>query len=792
MALGDILNVTTHTEGWSVYVTVEGFAGKQGLLTYDQSLLDVDVVSEGYTNGVLGTVSRNLKATETVRKPAPNELELDEVDSGSDLVIRVALDSIIYNDDKNGGIGTSGTDPIANFATGWVTDGVNASSNANVTVVNTSTRDYPIVIGQWDWKLLKGGWRRVENDFKVGFVAEHYHHIDSVYLSANGLTSNNTLTVNSTDKGLVTMDKSGLYGESYQLDCPISGFTQGEQINLTAIAYPKIGDESSILNTDNNTDINDRIRGFTTCYLVCDKDGLLKTYAVVDGDVGIDASGVVSGNLLTAESSPFLTIGGALNAGANVIYVNESTAVLSATGVTINRVNTFYAEVLPHPTNSNPVLERTSQRAYGTNFLCYSGFEFIGKDWLDGSNLDRQLLLENCNMNNSSGNPTVGVGYRSKGAWLIGCTISGVEHYKTFSSTRVLYSFTDVDIKADMISQASFCYRGMSSRGYRVEISESASLESVISFDNLLITHNKLMSIPLSSSSVLALFKYSNTVFQASVIETTGSSVSPAISISADGTNTDVENILVRNVTQVGQRLNVFYNDEGDLPAYRRNCALQNCVIELFNIKSDKFTHPSDGKNGGRVGNWEQMYGVGFNDNLYDGSSSSSFTQDFDGVNTTYYGSVDIYAQIPFIDNAGIKGSNLGNGNYTLFPQKTNVTSSVKYDLQGSVFTENEIGAIAVEANQQTYERNYEVNFENLSQDGTVISWFKLLNDNTDSKSTSSIDKTVTEYNYKFGLQKALLNPINWDGNDLTELNVDANADGFTVTDEDGLVVKNI
>jgi hypothetical protein len=63
---------------------------------------------------------------------------------------------------------------------------------------------------------------------------------------------------------------------------------------------------------------------------------------------------------------------------------------------------------------------------------------------------------------------------------------------------------------------------------------------------------------------------------------------------------------------------------------------------------------------------------------------------------------------------------------------------------------------------------------------------------NSDRNSIQNFAETLPEYTNLGVSEYNKLITLAWDGNDLTELNVDANADGFTVTDEDGLVVKNV
>jgi hypothetical protein len=83
------------------------------------------------------------------------------------------------------------------------------------------------------------------------------------------------------------------------------------------------------------------------------------------------------------------------------------------------------------------------------------------------------------------------------------------------------------------------------------------------------------------------------------------------------------------------------------------------------------------------------------------------------------------------------------------------------------------------------------------SRDGNDYLLYSLPNETSSDKTQviagfKSMFETIQGWDGVGSSEYRMLKTISWDGNDLTELNADANADGFTVTDEDGLVVKNI
>ena len=132
MATGDILSCVIRADGWSADVTIEGFTTGA---TYDFGSLDdtvptlpsptftMAVVSEGYSSsGVLGTITRTIYGTHAVRKPYPDQATTDETAAGGNMTVRVALSECVYDDDKNGGAGTSGTNPTVTISAAWATN----------------------------------------------------------------------------------------------------------------------------------------------------------------------------------------------------------------------------------------------------------------------------------------------------------------------------------------------------------------------------------------------------------------------------------------------------------------------------------------------------------------------------------------------------------------------------------------------------------------------------------------------------------------------------------------------
>lgn len=445
MAIGDITSCVVRADGWSADVTIEGFTTGA---TYDFGSLDdpvptltsptftITVVSEGYSSsGVLGTITRTVYGTHAVRKPYPDQATTDETTGGGNMTVRVALSDCVYDDDKNGGAGTSGTNPVVTIAAGWATNtgGSSETSAATTTLTctNNSTLDYPKCIAQWAWGHTPA-FRRVKDDFSVGCIAFHGVGIACVALSATDQHSH-AVSGTVTTKTAHQMSASQLYYESYDLSVSVSGMTDGDNITLKFITYPLVGDADSIIDTSTNTTATDHIRGLTQITCTYKTTGLSTKYVATTGADTNDGS----------ESTPYLTIGKALAVGADIIYVRAGAHDILGSNPASVPARSYAVEVRPYTGELVTLNRGGSYRTYGASKLLYSGFTITyssGNGWLDGEAGDRMLFFENCSIDGTA-TPMVGLGYRSYGCWFVNCTI-GRDYFSDFSSSRIAHTFT--------------------------------------------------------------------------------------------------------------------------------------------------------------------------------------------------------------------------------------------------------------------------------------------------------------------------------------------------------------
>lgn len=675
MATGDILSAVVRADGWSMDVTIEGFAVGA---TYDFGSLDdtpatvaapmfsVAVVSEGYNAaGVLGTVARTVYGTHVVRKPYPNQASKDETVSGSDLVVRVALSESIYNDDKNGGAGTSGTNPAVTISAAWATNTGGASQTSAVATAlactNNSTLDYPKVIAQWAWGHTPA-FRRVAAAFDIGCIAYHGHGIACVALSAT--EGVNVVSGTATSKTDHLMSASGLHYESYDLNVPLTSMTQGNDITLRFIAYPVVGDADSITDTESVTDIFYSPNGNTRITCTCDKTGALIDYAVVS-TAGNDTTGAKSTTLATAEASPYLTVGKALASGATVIYCRTGTHdILGSTPVSVTARN-YYIEIAPYPSESVTLARGGSFQYNKATKTRFSGFTItcaISTGFLQGTQ-NRIIEFDSCTFSTTT-TPSAGLSYTAIGVWFKNCAVDGTDKLAKANGGS-MYVFTGCDFSDPVTATVWRTIVACRQSGATNSAFSVATATSTQDPTNIIVAHNEFLAAVQPTDPI---FRFNIVItggvaFVGNLLEISQASTGKCMEMYADGSLFAAEHVVVAHNTIVGNRCNLFYNDEGTAAIVRTNCFIRNNAISSYNIKADLYGTP----NANRVGNWAQLNGVNTSDNMLDMTASASFTNDWTGINSKFHSSLALEGpstDLGFTDDACYYGDGTGNGDY--------------------------------------------------------------------------------------------------------------------------------
>lgn len=726
-ATGDITDVRITSDGWYAEVDIEGFV-TGGTADYGMSddgntdTVDNDsggakviftVTSQGYnTSGELGTITRTVYGTETLRKPFPNEAELDESASGGTLTIKVALSDFIYVDDKNGGAGTSGTDVTVSIPSGWYIDtgtggsGATSSVLTNFTVENNSTLPYPKVIGRWAWP----GYERVTSDFLVEAVAFHRFGqngkpIAAIAFQANDQSSNSSYAT-TTDMTITTRSGDANIILVYAATMDIDALDQGEVIDINFTAYPWVGDESSILNSrlianggDGYAQPDERLGPL---HALNDKSSTYGVgYAYVSRSTGNNTTGVVYSSQAAAESgNAYLTIGAA--AAAIKTYHNSISGRNSASGgiILLAEGDHPYPGTVPSgdlgTTMDTWLTIKPASNAAKANTKISSG--------ANGSSLrGTRIKVEGITLS-----PSVSSGGGMTGRvagdvlWLHDNTINATGTipffawrtlYATqnavttlssgfegdFSSSRGPFALVRGNNSTPLVNSHFYAVLGnknvtgdnfIESTDSEVTNTGMASSTNVIFAFNTV--YNLLSDVTVADSSTSTAIAIVQNVYERVAGDTSG-----VMSISASaGNGATTTNIIVWHNTFAGERHQWGYNSKASTTIPKLNWGSKFNIFTEQGIKSDDFTGDGGG-DGNRTGNWPLTYNVGSVGNK---SLTSSFEGEFHGL-FAQWGPTHTYLTPGFIDdNSKNTGSNTGSGDYRLLSTSISIDSATTTD----------------------------------------------------------------------------------------------------------------
>ena len=610
MATGDIINAEIISSGWQLEVTIEGWGARAGTITYAYDadgtpLLSLAVTSEGYNgSGVLGTVARTVLGTTTNRQPYPNEALLQEVVSGPDLIVRIALSEFIYNDDRNGGVGTSGVDPVLTISAGWATSSVGPASVPPTvfTVGNNSAMDYPVAFGQWDPYAGTLTASRVKANFPLAFNARHGHGIACVRFNAVGNTSAVDTELFATTQTGTMRTATSLYGYAYQVTIPIAGYTQGETITSRARVYPIVGDADSVQDTNGRTTAANECLGWNSLILTCDKNDLLEAAKYVS-TTGNDTTGDGS------SGNPWLTINKAIK------DTNTFTVYLMGTGTTYDltfsgtrRTATRWVEVKAN-TGATPTVRMINTSAAARQpkverllFRDLPVLKSAASSYLDGDDADNFLAFVGCTFDDGgfgvSGD--AGPGYRFDACYMVNCggdLNRAGWRISTFGTARAAYIFDGIAFLADAAGASGMdaWYRVVACSGTNQSFAFKAAANPAPTFNGVLFECNQFLNNTLTSANVIYLnLALAGCSIIGNVIEKTAGS-GACVHLVADATTAAMTNVVMAHNTFVGsttgRRVNIFYNDQGTTPYYHIPVFLRGNQIDECNIKSDTFGH---------------------------------------------------------------------------------------------------------------------------------------------------------------------------------------------------------
>lgn len=691
-----ISTVTINADGRtaSILVLATGVAGTYLHDSSNTTLVDVstakvvfDVTSEGYNGSTLGTRTRKVYGVcpsrhSGVQPSGPGSFENDEDVSGSDVIITIALSEPIYQDD-NTGTGKSGTAPVVRILADWYTlTGTGTDdTGASFAVTNNSTLVYFEGFGQWDNLPFE----RVTSDFRLAFMARHIHGIEGVIVEAVGATSSHTQTssIIKTQTGRVCLG-SGFTINAYEATIPLSGFTQGEKIDIRAYAYSKIGD--TVFDTNNFTVAGGyaTIEGRGPRYFVCDKNGGLVTYGVVDSVTGT-ASGTVSTTLATAEGDPYQTWKQAVDAGATHVYFNDvGPHTIAARSANASADWSITSE--PHPNQTGTVvLNRSGNFAALRIAPCkFKGVEInLGGTltmW-DGSTNGTTLIYEDCYLDDNT-YTLAEHDYNFDGVYYKDCVCSdlaklnlqsggGDEHRLWFDGCVAVAATSHLLRGCWRVVGCNFpnAHVALSHAGSSAELPRNFLWESSLHLKMGVTSHNLTAYIDAAISCISICGVVSEGL--------SGLSGSPIMTL-VEGVQHTVSNIVFAHNTFWGERVNAFY-DDGASARTSIGVKAAGLVLKQWNCATDLFHNT--GPYTGREGRW--WYGFGTQTySTVTKDTTATFNRPFIGIGSAADG-----VDPTFVND--LSGSS-GGGDYHLTSQSVGRrilyigTAVLEYDLYGT------------------------------------------------------------------------------------------------------------
>ena len=661
------------------------------------------VTSLGFDDsGNATTILRKIYGVKSQRKAYPNQAQLEETTSGSDVIVRVLLSDYVYQKDNVGG-GNSGVAVTMDCLSGWYTSG-GTPNNAYTGFIatNNSTAPYPKVIANWYWpgyEVIQGS----TGISRIGAFHAYGQQGRPVRVVKHTVTDGTTtVTTYVRDMEIDWSMGDALPIPEYIARWSNTGFTQGATLTQNFVAYPWIGDTASLIDTSLGT--ADPTASYGPRTLVCDKNSTYgTTIAYVDSTSGNDTTGIATdiANDAAASAAPCLTIGAAAvkisaynnanrgrnDCGGGIIYLKagshafagSSTAAIGTTPAAwctiqpaagVSRSNALIASNL----SSTDLSDRVKVKGVKITATAVNTFSNCLALWFDGC----EFNTTNVGLANSSGGivhatrnlvTALGQGFRPNGlvnnAWGIvrGNDMPG------FSGTILCY-VTIGNLRAGTPTGSTVLttdYNGM----------------TCPTPANNIIAYNKIMNGQNSTVMFSCNTYFPNThgmAFVQNVLEhaqrnAAGNALADFSSSDNVSTNTPCDNMIIWNNTMVGERCFVGYNDSAtpSVVKYRRYWSRKNNAWGRSANKGDVFG-TADGV---RVGGWPCTFGPNCSGEYHSQNTQSlpgNFYMEFAGLktyqpDTSTYGTV---AQMGFTNAACIVEAPLltftsgaGNGDYT-------------------------------------------------------------------------------------------------------------------------------
>ena len=647
---GTITRVSVADDGWSAWVMLEGLGLAGSSVTYD---LDTEAAAKiRFSVTDAGGAVREVIATRIVRKPFPEDGELDHNIVGDDLMVHVALSEFVF----------STSQVAASIGDGWASTilaGQQASSRAaaQLQVVNFSeisaedagpvanfvTPDRQLVDAVIHVEVIVGSVFANFGDevASVRFIARDQHGNEvSVRVDAP--------TLSTWGKG----DARPVH--SYGADIPTTGLTDGDRITVQAEITDHIG---NVRVSAPNGSVPANPTAFTDQVYLLDTNGSFgKAFAYVDSAVAT-GSGVVSADPALAAMTPFPTIAAAMIATQVYHQQNFGRANLDNGEIRLKAGTHVWVDgaLTAQQASTDDVWLTITRDPAAT----IADVRLTGA--IDGRNTQgiaddikiEGLTIDRAPMGSSLG--TIFRGQSGDSLWLHDIVFEG-GNQRTVSFQVPDIWVTQSDFNGTSRALTTF---GTDINMFRIRgIEADAGAGNIINghllvgsdLHNLVVRYPVTPKTPNASGSVVAYNAISSStstlllglqgVQDVAVIGNVFNATagpSSAVSISADGATTDISNIIFHNNTLLNERMNVGYNDVAGANHSKTLISLKWNDIFQLNTKHDVFSSDAD-----NTGAWSVLYGVGFESNVIQtnhAGSRESFGFAYDGVGASGSGS---------------------------------------------------------------------------------------------------------------------------------------------------------
>jgi hypothetical protein len=690
---GDISAPTINPDGMSIKLTVAGL-DSGGTYANGWSLFKVPGANTGYIavkrlgfdgTGAPTTLIDTVFLDTTLRKHYPNDAADSEVVSGGNTTITVALSSVVYLKD---------TIKYVKVASGWYTKtGVPNNAYAVTSATNNSTQAYPRVVGRWtsvDRQKISGA--------TLNLKCAAYH--------ISGRSSSPVRVVkfwaydqhSDTATALVTaMTIDGAAGDAvpvqeYIGSLSTTALTQGDTVQCNFWAFPWYGDSAASLNTGDGVNAYQSGK-YTKLVFVNDKAGTYGvTCACVDTVNGVNANGtaVDTGTYNSSTTPCFKDVGYAINAIKTYNNTNHSRNESGGSHVFLKTPFRFSvtAVTAQAPKTWITIEPNIGLAKYSVACVNQSGSKMTGMTHLKNItitsaatsviDLENLLWVDNDSINASGLAPF----YRFTDGYFTGNKIVNINAipYSTSYGNVDLWRGNTFSLLSGTgpLTLRAECFVGNKSTvpAYPVLFSTWATGQTIPTQDDAVCSYNILTGN--NSAFYTQGYGFSTTgndslihgaAIVGNVFEKTAGA-SPVNQFGADHAINTFNNFLFWYNTSVGQRMNVGYNDHDAVVHNVTNISFKNNAIENRNVVPDNITHDG-GPNGALCGNWQMLWGVNCEGNVY---SSFALAPSFLGIITmdTSKSSTEGAVSFHWTTDASQNGAGTGNGNY--FPLLTSNT----------------------------------------------------------------------------------------------------------------------